>query len=524
MSTRETIIPDDLDEGDIPASSDRLVYPGTEDRLFFGAPLPPDVRVEQLSPAERGSVVAEIEPAINRPPKSGRGILGLVQHVRTSLATNVGSDIASIVTGADPEGTLYGDKLKDILALLENHLKEFPKEPNGGFNSAKSFVGYAKEMNKLLAEERSIYNQFAIEFHPEDPELPGKKLSIILVECADGRNSPHLFLDQSDMIARFATKWLPFGGVVIVPEIPSGLSEQQLDEMLESNPQLKKAIYKRLNLVFSASVNKFLRRKIKSDQFSKLHFEFQSHCQEKGFPHHGCGAHGSNFDEAQAETIKNCFLVDKWLRDTCPERYKEGSFRVYRTVHDTGEGGNVYSGTYMDQKRVSSDYFQKHQIMFDEAAKKYSPPKSKALAEGVVREYKNNHLSIDTEKHSEQSIRVSNTHYAHTLVGQSVLEISWTDSPQNLFVIIDKLLGIIEKNFRDNGQNSKPAILHFDLPDGRGDIMSVFSAVMNKIHADESLQNRLKDGSLQIVSSVTDPHTYVTKFNTVASKSQHLDH
>lgn len=518
MTTRETILPEAEDE--VPSSSDRLIYPGADDGIFFGAPVPPGVRVEQLSSAERLVIVDDVDMAMKRPseknPESVRGnILHLVQEARVALSSDhrVGSDIADIVRKVVPED---GDRGEHIRALLQSHLEEFPKEPKGGFNNSRAYVRYAERMNMLLAEERAIYNQSPLDFHPEDPESPGKKLSTILVECADGRNSPHLFLDQADMLTRFATKWLPFGGVMIFPEIPLGQSEQELDAMLDSNPELKAQIYRRLDVVFGASVRRFLRRKNDSDQFSQLHFEFQSHCQEKGFPHHGCGAHGSNFDEAQAETIKNCFLVDRWLKEFCPTKYGEGSFKVYRTVHDTGEGGNVYSGTHMDQKRVSSGYRQKHQSMFDQAAEKFSPPKAKGLAAGVVREYKSNHLSIDTEKHSEQAVRVSNTHYAHTLVGQSVLEISWTDSAENLFAIINKLLGIIDKNFREDGKNSKPAILHFDRLFDRPDISSVLNTVMSKIHADESLQSRLNDGSLQIVTSVTDPHTYVTNFKAAA--------
>jgi hypothetical protein len=90
------------------------------------------------------------------------------------------------------------------------------------------------------------------------------------------------------------------------------------------------------------------------------------------------------------------------------------------------------------------------------------------------------------------------------------LEISWTNSPKNLYNHILILLGIIEGNFRKE-QKNKPAIVHFDVQHDRPDIEFIYRRTKAILLANPDIQRRMAEGSLKIVATETNTHTYVTK-------------
>ncbi len=380
-------------------------------------------------------------------------------------------------------------------------------QPKEGFESSQEFAKHDQEVNQVWAREKQIYNRSPLEFYPDDPELPSKKQSRILVECADGRNAPTLFMKREQLTGRYAIEWLPYVGLIIVPEIESGLDQDQLAHKLLSDLELKKKAYERLDMIFGQKIKEFLKRKTTQPVLAKLDFEFQAHFHGKEFPHHGCGAHCSDFNQAQAETIKNVFLLDSWLKEKYPKEYKAGDFRIYRTGHDTVEGGNVYSGSFLDQTRVTQEYRSKHQKMFDQAAK-FNPPK--VDQSGVTQNYQKNHLNIDVEEHDEQIVRVSQTHFAHTLKGRSALEISWTDSPELILDHLKLLLGIVDKNYLKHHPD-KPAMLHLDVPARNYKIAAVFDKLRELIASDKEINDRIKENTLAILVTQTDPKTLKTR-------------
>ncbi len=442
-------------------------------------------------------------------PRVRGSFLSTVRAVREKAAGLYDKvQVDGFIAKSIPPSTMSPENQAAIAELIHRHLEKFPKEPTEGFDSVDDYMEYDEHMNIILSEERGLYNQHSIAFHPEDPEMPGKKMCSVLFSCADGRICPTNFMEEENLISRFATRWLPAAGLILVPEIPKGNSSKGIDKLFQSDPSMKEMVFNRFDNSLAAKVTNFLKKKESSDGFSRLHFEYQSHYQEEGFPCHGCGAHGSDFDKAQAETIKDAILVDMWLADRYPEQYAAGWFRVYRTTHDTGPGGNIMSASHLDKKRVSTKYYEEHREMFEEAEQRFSSPVIKDNPEGVLKKHQANYMGIDEEKHGEQAIRIGDTHFAHTLLGQSVLEISWTNSPEILYTHITILLGIIERNFRQNGANSKPAIIHFDLLKDRTDIVDVFLKVMQKIESNPELNSRLSDGTLKIVATETNPHDY----------------
>ena len=419
------------------------------------------------------------------------------------------------------------------------HVDKFPEEPKQGFNTVEEYKNYNRDMNLFLQGERAKYNQNPEQYHPEDPEVPGKKMCKVTFTCADGRICPTNFLNKDQTIQRYATRWLPHAGLVIFPEVTAGQDSQQLDQSFQQDPKLKETVMSRLDSSLTAKVENYLKKitsKEHMDKFSRLHFEFQSH-YDSNHPNHGCGAHKSNFDSAQAETIKDAMLVEMWLKERYPDQFAKGWFRIYRTVHDTKTGnqdksatnapdqgsaesnqdekgnGHIYSASNLDKTKVSKAYYEEHKQMFLDAEARYSSPVIKGNPEGVFQEYKDNYVGIDEGSHSEQAIRIGDTHFAHTFLGQSVLEISWTNSPENLYKHIKILLGIIEANFRKNGENPKPAIVHFDLIQGRPDIAQVYEQTKQLILDTPEFKKQFDQGTLKIISSETNVHTYATKMN-----------
>ena len=453
--------------------------------------------VTQFSDSKLKNGVDGKTPELHIAPAKNPLIYSQMENTRSQVEA-----VEAMTTGSTPM------TWKDLANLTSKHIKGIPDQPRDGFESAQTYLDFNQKRNELWAKEKAIFNQSPADLSFDDPELPGKKQSRILVECADGRNAPVLFMDKKDLIKRYSIEWMPFAGLIIVPEIDNALTVPQLEEKFKAEPELEKMVFARMDLLFGQKVQEFIEKKTHQSQYAKLDFEFQAHFDGHHFPHHGCGAHCSNFNNAQLETIKDCILTERWLRARFPKQYVNGEFRVYRTAHDTGDGGNVYDGALLDQQKVDQEILTKHAAKFVEA-KKYLAPQPAGNQDGIIYPYMANHTEINEADHDEQTVRISQDHFAHTLVGQSVLEICWTESAANVFSHLKILLGIIEKNYRKN-HPEKPAIVHLDLPEHDTTIEKVYEAVMDMIQNDAELKTKMDAGTLQIVTTVTNSQTFVS--------------
>jgi hypothetical protein len=406
--------------------------------------------------------------------------------------------------------TQAGNPASEIRSALSDQLTgtlALASAPKDGFNDAQSYTRYVLDSNKRYAHEHEEFRSSGSRFRLKDSENPGKLRGHILTECADGRNSLMLFIPQGDELSRFDYVWLPSAGVIFVPEFDSSLSMKKIQALFDSDPQVKQNIFERFDMLFGPKINEGI-RDYENGILSTIHVEFQSHFDSHHYPNHGCGAWGSNLVLAQLETIKNCMVAQIWLKDRYPEEFQKGIFKVYRTTHDTIPEGPVYSAAAVDRAYVQDKALGSEHLL-DFAAEHYEPSAKADADEGVVRKFEGNPTKIETDKHDEQTIRISNTHFASTIKGQSVLEITWTNNISMLFDHIRILLGIIEKNFR-NRNPIKPAILHFDLVKGDKTIQSVYAQLMNLIGDDSELSRRIKEKSLIICATETDRQTYKT--------------
>lgn len=383
-----------------------------------------------------------------------------------------------------------------------------PSAPKEGFNNLGSYTDYVLQINKRYAREFEEFKNSGGRFRLNDPENPGKFRGHILTECADGRNSLMLFIPQGEELSRFDYEWLPSAGVIFVPEIDSSASINGIQHFLESNPQLKEKIFKRFDMLFGQKIDESI-EDYKRGRLASVHIEFQSHFDSVQYPSHGCGAWGNNLVLAQLETIKNCMVAELWLKERFPDEYKKKLFKVYRTTHDTKPQGPVYSSAAVDMAYVREKAHGNEHLL-DYAAKNYEPSVKADETEGIVRNFEGNPTDIETDEHDEQTIRVSKTHFASTIMGQSVLEITWTNNIPMLFDHIKILLGIIEKNFRKRNP-FKPAILHFDLVNGDKTINEAYRQLISAIGDDRDLSRRMDEGSLIICSTQTDRQTYKTE-------------
>ncbi len=379
-----------------------------------------------------------------------------------------------------------------------------PPAPADGFKNVDEFAAFVSLMNKKAVKDHADYVASPEKFRPRDPENPDKYISEILCECADGRNSISLFLPEDKLNRRFNTDWLPAAGTVICPEMPVPHSVEEAENALIDSTALRDKLFDRLDLLYGPKVKEFLDENTRGIS-SKLHIEFQSHYNGRHYPEHGCGAHDSNFVNAQKETIKDCIVTDAWLKDRYGKEYDAGLFRVFRTAHDTSENGSVYSGGMADGMLTSGEKAD-YEKLFDDAAR-FEPVVFTDKEERITRKYEGNPFAIDTEDHSEQIVRISDLHLAHTLVGQSVMEICWSNDAQKLLAHVNKLLSIISGNVFSKSHPDKPAIVHFDLVKGDKKIRRVYDELLALANNDPVLKPRLANGSLQLLATETDRAT-----------------
>ena len=373
------------------------------------------------------------------------------------------------------------DTRKEVSQQLNDTLTT-PSAPEKGFMDLKSYETYVLQVNERYAHEHKEFKQAGDKFRLRDPENPEMLRGHILAECADGRNSIMLFIRPKDALSRFDYEWVPSAGVILAPEVNTVNSFDQVEEFLFRKPHVRDSIFKRFDLHFGQKIKDCL-EDYKNGKLSSIYLEFQSHFDSEHYPAHGCGAHGNNLIMAQFETIKNCILAELWIKEKYPDEYDKGLFKIFRTTHDTKPNGPVISAAAIDKKYLKERLVGGEKLL-DFAAEKYESPVLADASQDIVRKFEGNPTEIETNEHDEPILRVSNTHFASTIMGQSVLEISWTNNAATLFEHIKILLGIIEKYYRKRNPD-KPAILHLDSLKGSSAIDDTYKNLMSLIKNDE---------------------------------------
>jgi hypothetical protein len=428
--------------------------------------------------------------------------------------------------GLDPNSTEH-----DVLVLrLLNIFKYSPEEPENGFEHVFHYGLYVKELNRIMAYFHALAAAEPERYRLRDPNNPDKFRGHFYMECADGRNSLVPFKNPARVLNIFDTEWLPSAGTILFSEVDVPKNSDEIMRILDDNPELKEKIFARMEFLYGNKLQQLL-ADYDSEDLSTIWFEYQAHFDGEHFPHHGCGAHCSDLAAAQLETLKNCFLTEAWLKEKYPRYFEKGAFKVFRTCHDTGEGKPIYTGSKIDEEKLDEDKKGQYADSLAYAHDHFEAPHLFQKDQGIVRRYYGNPMGIEMAEHDEQTIKISNLHFASTLMGQSVLEISWTDDVETLYQHVKVLLSIIDKNFRspkawakraeDEKAKAKrlhkksvvhtkipPAILHFDLIKGDAGIESVFNQLKAKLLADNEIADRIDNGSLQLIATVTDPVTY----------------
>ena len=421
-------------------------------------------------------------------------------------------DVEKQNAGMDAGGMEFsvagGEGLTAVKANLQSNYELIMKNMlahKEGFKDAADYLDYVKQVNGWIAEDYQKFLQDPMGLRLKDPENPQKFRKQILIECADGRNSLSLFIPADKLLGRFDLEWLPFAGNIIFPELTGMEQVNDVTDRLAEDEKMKKMFFERLDFLFGPAVDGAI-KEYEAGKLGKIFIEFQSHFDSHS-DHHGCGAHKSDLAAAQLETIKDCLIAEQWLKDRHPVEYQKHLFKVFRTTHDTGENGHVYRADKIDREKLSAEARSKYADLLDYSAKRYESPVAYDEAAGIVKKYHGNPMEIATEEHDEQTIRVSSLHQASTLTGQSVMEISWTDSPVTIAQHLMVLLGIIEKNYRAR-HPEKPAIIHFDLVKDNEKMAGVYRQVKAILDQDEVIQRRKKEGTLIIVTTETDRDSY----------------
>ncbi len=436
-------------------------------------------------------------------------VISELASARRKISTLPQAEIANVLDDTKAKiasCVLDEDHLEEVWKIAEKHLQEFPFEPREGFENLGQFEKYALQMNQLLAAEKKIFNQYQLELLRPDPENPQAKKYRILVECADGRNSIALHLPKGQLLSRFGIRWLPFAGLILFPNFPNFDSPAELKKLLVVNPQLKQEIWRRLEFVFGRDLAHGVEM-LEGSQIQHLHLEYQAHF-DHDCAHGGCGAHSSNLNAAQLETAKNCLLTEIWLQEKYSELMTEGKIRLYRTVHNTGNSGHIHSAKVIDQENLDCEILENKQAVWSYCAQNFEHPKPQN-ENLVLREYQGNPMGVELEEHAEQVIRVSNFHFAHTLVGQSTLEISWHDQAEIIYQHICNLMGIVQKNFLSK-HPEKPMILHLDLEKKRPEIEAIYVQVLGKICYNPEMVKMMAQDKLQLFVTETDGMSYET--------------
>jgi hypothetical protein len=428
--------------------------------------------------------------------------------------------------GIESVDTTHDNLLYSLVALCEC----YSEEPRNGFEDQYQYAAYVAKLNDVMANLHAIAVAEPQKYRLRDPENPAKYRGHFYVECADGRNALVPFKKPEKVLNIFDTEWLPAAGTIFFPEMSVPNTPAAVSEIFYLKPGLKQKIFERMEFLYGEKLKQLI-EEFKSGELSTIWFEYQGHFDGEHFPGHGCGAHKSDINAAQLETLKNCFLTDAWLKESYPEVYKKGAFKVFRTCHDTGEGRPIYTAGKIDNEKMSA--VKKHQYAqaLEYAHEHFEAPHLADKKACVVRNFYGNPTGIDMAEHDEQTIRISNLHFASTLMGQSVMEVSWIEDVDTLYQHVKVLLSIIKKNFRnpaaweeikeEEGEIAKkrhrkrpadmkipPAIVHFDVIEDNREMDRVFLALRSKLLEDKEIVQSIKDGELAFHYTVTDRDTY----------------
>ena len=139
-------------------------------------------------------------------------LLGTVREMRKRTSGLIdGVPVKQFISESVPPSTMSPERQAAIAEMIHRHLERFPHEPTKGFDTVQDYIDYSLDLNSFLSEERDIYNQYSIALHPEDPEIPGKKMCSVLFSCADGRICPTNFLEEKDLVVQciqFCKLWI----------------------------------------------------------------------------------------------------------------------------------------------------------------------------------------------------------------------------------------------------------------------------------------------------------------------------
>jgi hypothetical protein len=428
--------------------------------------------------------------------------------------------------GIEAGDTTHDNLLYSLVALCEC----YSEEPRNGFEDQYQYAAYVSKLNDVMANLHAVAMAEPQKYRLRDPENPEKLRGHFYVECADGRNALVPFKKPEKVLNIFDTEWLPAAGTIFFPEISVPNTPAAVSEIFHLKPGLKQKIFARMKFLYGEKLKQLI-EEFRSGELSTIWFEYQGHFDGEHFPGHGCGAHKSDINAAQLETLKNCFLTDAWLKESYPDEYKKGAFNVFRTCHDTGEGRPIYTAAKIDDEKMADEKKHLYAQSLEYAHKHFEAPHLADKNAGVVRQYYGNPTGIDMAEHDEQTIRISNLHFASTLMGQSVMEVSWIEDAETLYQHVKVLLSIIKKNFRNPAAWEEkeeeeaviakkhhkkrpprtgipPAIVHFDVIEGNQEMDKVFHALRNKLIEDNEIAQSLKNGELAFHYTVTNRDTY----------------
>jgi hypothetical protein len=393
----------------------------------------------------------------------------------------------------------------------------YPEAPENGFLGPDDYISFITKMNARAVKDYAEFKAHPEKYRLRDPENPDKYIITTVHTCADGRCNPALYSDPSNPLQHLNLDWQPAAGLKYFPEINVTPTCGGIENQLDENPVLKAKIYARLEGMYGPAIRQFLAEH-KAGTTSRYFIEQQSHWNRDHYPKHGCGAWDSNLANAQKETIKNAVIVEKWLKESYPEQYAQGLFKIIRTIQDnsvaeegqdSGDKNHVYDSEYIDSTLTAEEKGE-FAGLFDEVKGRFAPPALEDKDKHIVRKYTGNPFKIDTAEHSEQGVRVSKFQWANTLNGQSAMEITWNDA-DIIAAHNTVLLRIIGDNKFSHANPDKPHYIHLDLAKGNVKDQAEYRKLRNLMAKDEAIQTRLKDGSLFLIVTETDPESIKSK-------------
>jgi len=421
----------------------------------------------------------------------------------TAPETLRGDDLAEAMAHADARRSL------NVIAEAD----DYPDAPEAGFSGPDDYVPFISKMNAHAVKDFAEFKAHPEKYRLRDPENPDKYIMTTIHTCADGRCNPALYSNPSNPLQHLNLDWQPAAGLKYFPEIDVTPTCGGMETQLDEDPALKAKIYARLEGMYGPAIEQFLVEH-NSGTTSRYFIEQQSHWNKDHYPKHGCGAWASNLPNAQKESIKNSVIVDKWLQERFPRQYEQGLFKVIRTIQDNsvaeegqdpGDKNHVYDSEFIDSTLTAEEKGE-FAGLFEEAKGRFAPAALEDKEKHIVRRYTSNPFNIDTAEHSEQGVRVTRFQWANTLNGQSAMEITWNDA--NIIAAHDKvLLGIIGDNKFSKANPEKPHYLHLDVERGNAKDQAEYQKLRKMMDKDESIQSRLKDGSLFLIVTETDRET-----------------